>query len=278
MLSRAFRSSASVANTATLVWRGVGRQTGVIDLVAGRYGMDKTGMERIAMGSILGGVHTALPEISIAAPPDVNSIGLDTMRSGKLVRDEVVLSLAKGRLEERDCKQGGWILDGLPRTRTQAETLTGDKEMRPDVVVHLAGDVEEIVERIGERRLDPVTGLVYNLQTNLPEDREVLARLVKRCDDEQGVVRERLRVYQKHMPGVWDVFEKNRVRIAEVGTKGCGIEEVLDKVLQAVDGEKKIVMAGLPGCGKGTIGERIGGGRVHVSSGDLLRKRHHIVA
>lgn len=276
MLSRAFRSSASVANAATLVWRGVGRQTGVIDLVAGRYGMDKAGMERIALGNILGGATTALPEISIA--PDVNSIGLDTMRSGKLVRDDLVLALAKGRLEERDCKQGGWILDGLPRTRIQAETLTRDKEMRPDVVVHLEADVEEIVKRIGERRMDPVTGRVYNLQTNLPEDGEVLARLVQRCDDEEGVVRERLRIYQKHMPEVWDVLEKDGVRIAEVGTKGRGIEEVLDRVFEAIGDDKRIVMAGLPGCGKGTIGERIGGGRVHVSSGDLLRKRHRIGA
>lgn len=276
MLSRAFRSSASVANAATLVWRGVGRQTGVIDLVAGRYGMDKAGVERIALGNILGGATTALPEISIA--PDVNSIGLDTMRSGKLVRDDLVLALAKGRLEERDCKQGGWILDGLPRTRIQAETLTRDKEMRPDVVVHLEADVEEIVKRIGERRMDPVTGRVYNLQTNLPEDGEVLARLVQRCDDEEGVVRERLRIYQKHMPEVWDVLEKDGVRIAEVETKGCGIEEVLDRVFEAIEDDKRIVMAGLPGCGKGTIGERIGGGRVHVSSGDLLRKRHRIGA
>lgn len=238
--------------------------------------MDKAGMERIALGNILGGATTALPEISIA--PDVNSIGLDTMRSGKLVRDDLVLALAKGRLEERDCKQGGWILDGLPRTRIQAETLTRDKEMRPDVVVHLEADVEEIVKRIGERRMDPVTGRVYNLQTNLPEDGEVLARLVQRCDDEEGVVRERLRIYQKHMPEVWDVLEKDGVRIAEVETKGCGIEEVLDRVFEAIEDDKRIVMAGLPGCGKGTIGERIGGGRVHVSSGDLLRKRHRIGA
>lgn len=230
------------------------------------------------MGNIFGAIATPLSEISIAPTTRGHNPASDPMRTGNLVRDDVVLDLAKRRLEQMDCKQGGWVLDGLPRTRIQAQILTSDIALRPDVVVHLKADVDDIVQRIGERRLDPVTGRVYNLKTNLPQDAEILARLVKRCDDDEAVVRERLRVYEKHMPAVWQVFEGDGVRIAEVDTKGCSIDQVLDRVLEQVGPQKRIVMAGLPGCGKGTIGERIGSGRVHVSSGDLLRKRHHIGA
>lgn len=255
MLSRAFRPT---ANTAALLWKGIGRQTGGVVEAVGELGR---GLERIGIDVTPCGVRGGVDEMGM-------------MREGKLVGDELVLGLAKGRLAQRDAREGGWVLDGVPRTRLQAERLVEEKGvMRPDVVVHLKADVEEIVTRICERRMDPVTGRIYNLATNLPREHEVLGRLVRRVDDEEGVVRERVRVYNKELPGVWQVFERSGVRIVEMETAGRGIAEIVEKVADAVDGLKRVVMFGLPGCGKGTVGALIGGGRVHVSSGDLLRKR-----
>eukprot|EP00177_Eucheuma_denticulatum_P001056 GFKZ01001925.1.p2 GENE.GFKZ01001925.1~~GFKZ01001925.1.p2 ORF type:complete len:262 (-),score=43.12 GFKZ01001925.1:36-821(-) len=255
MLSRAFRPT---ANTAALLWKGIGRQTGGVVEAVGELGR---GLERIGIDVTGYGARSGVDEMGM-------------MREGKLVGDELVLGLAKGRLTQQDCLDGGWVLDGVPRTTVQAQRLVGEKgAMRPDVVVHLKGDVEEIVRRICERRMDPVTGKIYNLATNMPREREVLGRLVRRVDDEEGVVRERMRVYNEELPGVWQVFQGSGVRIVEMDTAGKGIAEVAGKVADAVQGLKRVVMFGLPGCGKGTVGALIGGGRVHVSSGDLLRKR-----
>lgn len=255
LLSRGFRPT---ANTAALLWKGIGRQTGGVVEAMGELGR---GLEKIGIDLTGCGGRSGTDEMGM-------------MREGKLVGDELVLGLAKGRLAQRDCMEGGWVLDGVPRTMTQAQRVVEENGgMRPDVVVHLKGDVEEIVTRICERRMDPVTGRIYNLSTNMPREHEVLGRLVRRVDDEEGVVRQRIKVYHKELPGVWQVFEGSGVRLVEMETGGKGIAEVVEKVADAVEGLKRVVMFGLPGCGKGTVGALIGGGRVHVSSGDLLRKR-----
>eukprot|EP00177_Eucheuma_denticulatum_P004894 GFKZ01008894.1.p1 GENE.GFKZ01008894.1~~GFKZ01008894.1.p1 ORF type:complete len:264 (+),score=40.69 GFKZ01008894.1:117-908(+) len=255
MLNRAMRSA---SNTSSLLWRGLGMQTG--GMVGTVRGVGQR-LEGVGIDMSGCGVRGGLGEMRM-------------MREGKLVGDEFVLGLAKGRLAQRDCVEKGWVLDGVPRTRVQAQRLVEiGGVMRPDVVVHLKGDAEEIVRRIRERRMDPVSGRIYNLTTNMPKEQEVLQRLVRRADDEEGGVRERMRVYNQQLPGLWDVIEGSGVRIVELETAGRGIAEVVKQASDAVDGFKRVVMFGLPGCGKGTVGALVGGRRVHVSSGDLLRSR-----
>jgi len=48
------------------------------------------------------------------------------------VPDEVVVEMVKGRLAMKDCEQKGWLLDGYPRSASQAQAI--EKEgIRPDV-------------------------------------------------------------------------------------------------------------------------------------------------
>ena len=56
----------------------------------------------------------------------------DFMDRGELVPDEVVVEMVKVRLAQGDVARSGWLLDGYPRSASQAEAI--EKEgIRPDV-------------------------------------------------------------------------------------------------------------------------------------------------
>jgi adenylate kinase len=92
------------------------------------------------------------------------------MKSGGLVTDELVIPIVVERLQQSDCAQG-FILDGFPRTRPQAEAL--DVALKAagvalDAVAVIEVPDEFIVERITGRRQDPVTNTIYHMKFNPP--------------------------------------------------------------------------------------------------------------
>jgi adenylate kinase len=124
------------------------------------------------------------------------------MQSGGLVPDETVNRLVEDRIEQADCVQG-FILDGYPRTVSQAKLLAGvlaKKGILP-MVVHLVVDYNVIVARLSGRRQCPTCGALYSVTSNAPTVSEVCdydgSKLVVREDDREDVVRERLRAYEK---------------------------------------------------------------------------------
>ena len=89
-----------------------------------------------------------------AAVKNGTPVGLQAkayMDAGKLVPDEVIIGVISERLAEADC-QNGFILDGVPRTIPQAEALE-KVGITFDAVVSLEISDEEIVERMGGRRV-----------------------------------------------------------------------------------------------------------------------------
>src|SRR5437870_4267466 len=96
-----------------------------------------------------------------------NSLGReigDIMRSGALVADEKVNSLVVERLARPDCAKG-FILDGYPRTRQQAELLRAWLQERriDELVIHLQVDYNNLITRLTGRRQCPQCGTLYNL-------------------------------------------------------------------------------------------------------------------
>lgn len=118
------------------------------------------------------------------------------MSAGKLVPDDVVIGLVEERIAEDDA-QGGFILDGFPRTLPQAEALAAMLEKRDSPIQHVVQiDVprELLVERAVLRRTDKKTGRIYHLTYDPPPDD---AELEHRADDQEDKVNQRLDDYER---------------------------------------------------------------------------------
>ena len=160
------------------------------------------------------------------------------MDSGQLVSDQIVIDLVKNRLIDDDCKNG-FLFDGFPRTLAQADALK-TANIYIDAVVEIAVDDEEIIRRMSGRRVHPDSGRTYHVHYNPPRvegvDDITGEPLVKREDDDEETVRQRIVVYhQETAPLVnyytnWlksgDEAAPHYIRVYGVG----GFEEVSRKI------------------------------------------------
>ncbi|XP_040368790.1 adenylate kinase 2, chloroplastic isoform X2 [Rosa chinensis] len=90
--------------------------------------------------------------------------------------------MVKERLLQPDSREKGWLLDGYPRSSSQAIALK-EFGFEPDLFILLDVPEEILVDRVVGRRLDPVTGKIYHLKYSPPETPEIAARLTQRFDD-----------------------------------------------------------------------------------------------
>jgi adenylate kinase len=134
------------------------------------------------------------------------------MKSGQLVPDDLVIAMVVERLGNADCK-AGFMLDGFPRTRPQAEALdtqlTG-AGLELDVVLLIEVPDHLIVERITGRRSDPDTGTIYHLKFN-PPPADVAPRVVQRKDDTEEACRARLDKYHSETKPVIPFYESQGI-------------------------------------------------------------------
>jgi len=119
------------------------------------------------------------------------------MDRGELAPDAVMIDMIAERLQAPDA-QRGFILDGFPRNRTQAEAL--DQTLarlgrRVDRVLYLRVSAEELTRRLGSRYTCPLCGTVYNSVTKPPRRPGICDRdgrqLYQRVDDADEVTRRR---------------------------------------------------------------------------------------
>ena len=119
------------------------------------------------------------------------------MDSGSLVSDDVILSIVAERVSRDDCKNG-FILDGVPRTLSQAKALDA-AGIRIDHVVSIEIDDHVIEGRMTGRRVCGKCGASYHITANPPKTEGICdqcgAELVIRKDDAPETVRHRLEVY-----------------------------------------------------------------------------------
>jgi adenylate kinase len=143
--------------------------------------------------------HISSGDMLRAAVAQATPLGLEAdkfMKAGKLVPDEVVIGMILERIAQPDCA-GGFMLDGFPRTRPQAEAL--DAALRSagvelDAVVLIEVPDTLLEERAVGRRSDPQTGAIYHLKYN-PPPAEIAGRLVHRKDDTVEAVTTRIQKY-----------------------------------------------------------------------------------
>ena len=148
--------------------------------------------------------YVATGDILRAAVKEGSQLGLKAkgfMDAGELVPDELVIDLIVDRIGAEDARDG-FILDGFPRTRAQADALgEAFDRLGRRITAVLLFDVpdEDLVSRISGRRVSVKTGRVYHVESDPPKHEGRCdvdgSRLVQRDDDKPEVVEKRLEVY-----------------------------------------------------------------------------------
>ena len=157
-----------------------------------------------------------------------------TMDAGELVPDEVVIEIVGERIEEPDCTDG-FLLDGFPRTTSQADALAEmlSKTGREiDHVICIQVEKEEVVERLSGRRSCRACGFPYHVQFNPPAKEGVCDKcggeLYHRDDDREEAIRQRLETYENQTQPLIDYY-RQRGLLRPVEGRG-DVEAVYDRI------------------------------------------------
>ena len=114
------------------------------------------------------------------------------VEKGQLVPDEVTIAMVEDRLKEDDVKDG-FLLDGFPRSVSQAEALDEmllEMNTQIDKVINIQVDKSILVDRAVGRRLCRDCGATYHIRYNAPKEEGTCDRcdgeLYQRADDVEG--------------------------------------------------------------------------------------------
>jgi len=160
------------------------------------------------------------------------------MNRGELVPDDVTIAMVKDRLSRADCKEGA-LLDGFPRTPTQAAALAdmlGSLGQKVHKVPYISVPAALLIERLGGRWTCPSCGHVYHEKYNPPKVKDICdvdgARLIQRDDDKAETVERRIRVYMEQTAPLIDYYRNEGLLVEIDGTQS--IEEVSRDILKAI--------------------------------------------
>lgn len=142
------------------------------------------------------------------------------MSEGQLVPDEIVEEIVRRRLDEHDWNYG-FILDGFPRNRRQAEFFLESYDIDAVLLIDVPDRV--VRERIQARRLCGTCGLDYNLMFHRPAHEGICdvcgGRLTLRPDDNDAAVDARLRDYHEKTQPIVELFRKKELVVVADGTR-----------------------------------------------------------
>lgn len=164
----------------------------------------KYGLVHISAGDLL--------RAEIASGSENGKLAKEYMEKGQLVPDEIVVMMVKDRLSQTDSEKNGWLLDGYPRSSSQATALKGFG-FQPDLFIVLEVPEDILIERVVGRRLDPVTGKIYHLKYSPPETEEIAARLTQRFDDTEEKAKLRLKTHNQNVSDVLSMYDDITIKI-----------------------------------------------------------------
>jgi adenylate kinase len=147
------------------------------------------------------------------------------MDAGDLVPDDVIVKMARERLQEEDA-QDGFILDGFPRTLHQAEALDemlGSLHRRITAALLIDVPDEEVERRLSGRRVCVKGGHNYHVEFDPPKHDNVCdqdgSRLIQRDDDKPEVIRNRLQVYHDQTEPLVEYYDEKGLMRRIDGTR-----------------------------------------------------------
>jgi adenylate kinase len=195
---------------------------------------DKLGACHLATGDIF---RAAKSWQSCQQTPAL-SAALEYMRRGELVPDQTVLSLVTERASCFRCA-GGFLLDGFPRTVSQAEALEKllqGEGMKLDGVLSYELPLDKIVARLTGRRTCPQCKAVFHSEARPPKTAGICdhcgAKLFQREDDRPEAIRIRMQAYERSTTPLTDFYRRRNLLISIVaeGTP----EEIFARTLKAL--------------------------------------------
>ena len=200
---------------------GAGKGTQAVEF-AQRHGTPK-----ISTGDIL--------REAVQSETDLGRLAKVTMDVGGLVDDQLMIAIVRERLTRGNVERG-FVLDGFPRTVTQAialdEIMTGQGCL---IVVDIAVPEDALVERLARRRVCGQCGNATSVAAGEARDRceKCGGELVLRSDDTESTVRKRLRVYAEATKPLVDFYSSRSTFRAVDGQQSPAA--VGDALSQAVE-------------------------------------------
>ena len=150
------------------------------------------------------------------------------MKAGSLVPDSWILELIKNNLPEDN-----YILDGFPRSLSQAESLA--KITKINLVLDLFCEDDLIIKRTITRRICPNCGAIYGL-TLIPKVKDICDKcgssLYQRPDDNEKTIKNRLQVYNNDTSPLIDYYKKRNIYSKVDGS--LSIKEVQSLALKKI--------------------------------------------
>ncbi len=179
--------------------------------------------------------HISTGDMLRSAVKSATALGIEAkkiMESGKLVSDDLMIGLIEERLLEKDT-ECGFILDGFPRTTKQAKDLqvlleTIDKPLDSAVLMNV--NLEILMKRLVGRRTCSITGKLLNIYFSSEKELEDCinagGELLRRKDDNEETIRNRLQVYQDQTEPLVSYYQ------AKKQLKKINAEGAMDEVYQ----------------------------------------------
>jgi adenylate kinase len=213
-------------------------------VLLGAPGVGK-GTQAELLSARLGACHLSTGDIFRAAKTQdacertpALTAALEYMRRGELVPDETVLALVAERGRCLRCR-GGFLLDGFPRTVTQAEALElllAGQKVKLNAVVSYELPLEKVVSRLSGRRTCPGCKAVFHVEARPPHEPGVCdhcgGSLYQREDDLPESIRVRMEAYEKSTAPLAN-FYRQRKLLVPVEAEGSP-EEIFGRTLKAL--------------------------------------------
>jgi adenylate kinase len=199
--------------------------------------MNRLGIPQISTGDML--------REAVASQTPYGCEAKSKMDSGELVSDAIVNGIVSDRIRRDDCKKG-FILDGYPRTVSQAEAFR--KEMANSdrlSVIEIGADAVRLRQekRLVGRLMCPGCGEIYNRYSRVPKNDKVCdfcgKSLVQRSDDREDLILERFRTYREETYPLVQFYQDLGVYHLVDGMKP--IDEVTNEILDILDQKKKVL-------------------------------------
>lgn len=161
-----------------------------------------------------------LLRLNIQKKTEIGLKAKDLVAQGKLLPDEFITKIVLQELQKFSTNQS-WLLDGFPRTLTQAKALDSAKDLDIDRVINLNVPFEVIINRLKHRWVHPSSGRVYNTEFNPPKvskkDDITGDPLVQRADDSESVVLNRLKIYESQIKPLIDFYSSKNQLVSFTG-------------------------------------------------------------